>query len=179
MIPAFFSVLFRVFDAFYIQPTPFPRAFRATCEVCAMSLQDLGLARLFPVVFRDPTGFKKKSWQPIGERIDWMGKHCNKLRFYYEMFSLTSTSSETTMTIPVAWALALNCHLLEWNSVDPKKLNSQRPQHSTNQGPGTARWHEYVDSVNSRIIVISFHTAGLKKSSAIPITHRLHVCYIW
>ena len=75
------------------------------------------------------------------------------------------------MTIPVAWALALNCHLLEWNSVDPKKLNSQRPQHSTNQGPGTARWHEYVDSVNSRIIVISFHTAGLKKSSAIPIIH--------
>ena len=33
-----------VFDAIYIQsgPPPFPRVFRApTCEVCAMSLQDL------------------------------------------------------------------------------------------------------------------------------------------
>ena len=45
-----------------------------------------------------------------------------------------SASSETPMTIPETGA---GSELLVG-----MEFNSRRPQHSTNQSPGTAQWHE-------------------------------------
>ena len=78
--------------------------------------------------------------------IDW-GKNATNWGFTIKIYQMwgnpvefppkKSASSETPMTIPETGAGS------ELPLVG-MEFNSRRPQHSTNQSPGTAQWHEYV-----------------------------------
>ena len=143
-----------VFDAIFtsrVGPPPFPRVFRApTCEVCAMSLQDLINSEVSTLFCY----FGK-----IG--LDWLGKKCNKLRFYYQ--NLSNVGQPCRISPKKIrqfwnsydnpgngrWFWTATC----WNGVQLSKaptLDQPKSWHGT-----MARVCEDVDSVNSRIIVTS------------------------
>lgn len=86
--------------------------------------------------------------------LDWLGKKCNKLRFYYQMWGKpVEFPTKNLPVLKLLWqsrkrALVLDCHLLEWSS--------------TLEGPNTRptrvlarQWHEWRCRFGGRIIVTS------------------------